>query len=354
MRDFTTDPVARPLIQAGLAGTLPDWALGAPIPDLDTLAKLASNAFADPAHRLLPCHTKEATLCSAVYVAAQSGLYPEGTEGRVKAAAAALGVTAECDTILNAERPKQAAAETVMEKAAFALVLEDGAPYGLPAGGHQFLPIHDSYSVERSGEELAKSASLQTLPPEMIHAAAIELVKAARAKNCLDTVPPHMLSLGTERMADWDKAALLIQDRVKVVGKDGLAPYNDLIKLGSEHPEHTDAVIDGLRDLDAGHNIAYWNKAGSVISPWEAIYSGVTFDEIEKMAASHVVLGGALVPMPVLTALSADKVQTHFAKSAADKILAAQKAGNTTDASEQLAGLEGDLQVRLFGILKDQ
>lgn len=354
MRDFTTDSVPRPLYIAGLAGTLPEWALSAPIPQLEELSKLSSNAFADPAHRLLPLHTKQATLCSAVYLAACAGIYPEGTEDRIKAAAEALGVADEAAVILNAERPKAAAASLEVEKEAHALEIEDGAAYGLDPGPLNYLPCHDSFSIDRSGEELAKCASRQKLPPEMVHSAAVALTKAATLKNCLDVLPPQILALGTERVADWQKAATLIQDRVRVVGREGISDYDELIKLGAEHPEQADAVIDGLRDLDAHHNISYWDKAGAVCSPWEVVYCGPTMQDIEKMASSHFVLGGALVPIPVFSSLPRDRVSAGFSKAAAETIFKAQESSDSAEITRALGGLEDDLQGRLFNVLVAQ
>lgn len=354
MRCFTTDTVPRLLYAAGLAGTIPQWALAVPIPQFDELSKLASQAFADPAHRMLPLHTKEATVCSAVYVAALSGIYPQGTEDRVKAAAVALGVGAEVDAILSVERPKQAAAAPILEKAAFALVIEDGAVYNLAAGRHDLLPCHDSYTIEHSGEELAKSASSKKLPPEMVRVAAVELTKAARAKNCLDTLPPQVIALGTERVADWSKAATLIQDRGRHVDAGWMRAYDDLVKLGSETPENAEEIIAGLRDLDAAAGLDYWGKSGSVASPWEVVYSGLAMEEIEKMATTHFVVAGALVPIPAFSALSETKITSSFSKQSSEIILGAQRSRNSGEITRALSNLEEDLQARLFNTIAAQ
>jgi hypothetical protein len=188
----------------------------------------------------------------------------------------------------------------------------------------------------------------------MVYAAAVALVKAASEKNCLDTLPPHIAALGAERVADWRKAATLVQCRARSVEPAGMAAYNELIKLGSDRPEFADDIISGLRDLDAENGIDYWQKAGAVLSPWEIVYCGPTIGDIEKMANSHFILGGALVPLPVLRAMPQEKLATFFSKSAAAIIKEAQDAGDSTNTTKILGTLPDDIQARLFHKLAEQ
>lgn len=354
MKDFQTDGVLRPIVNTAAAGHMPEWAVNAPMPSQAEFSKLANAAFADPGNRLLPVHNRECTLWSAAYVAAHPAWYPEGSTERVKAAAAALGVDAEFDTIQTfwnsqIEDVKQASAP--VEKAAFALTLDDGEPFGMPAGRVDLLPCHDEWHIERSAEELDKAASAGTFPPELVISAAAGLCKAAASVQCADVLPRLVSRIGQDRFPDWSKAARLLGDRRQKVG-DGYRAYEELIKLGSDQPELSELVISGLRDLDTQFNLRYWGaKLASVVSPWEAVYSGPLISEIEKMADTHVVLAGALVPVEVLASIETEEIDRNFGKSAAEHIKEAKAAADNAYATAALSNLTEDVQVRLFDLL---
>jgi len=356
MKDFQTDGVLRPIIQSAVAGCMPEWAVNAPIPARNDFAKLSSAAFADPTNRLLPVNSKECILWSAAYASAHPGRYPDGSMDRVKAAAVTLELTDEVaaiETFWAAENTEVKEASEQFEKPAFALSLPDGSVFGLcpSPGSVELLPCHDEWHIDKSASELDKAASLQTMPPELIHMAAGTLCKAAAAAGCTDVLPLAVLRLGQERMPDWDRAGRLLGDRQKKAGADFLA-YAELIGVGKEHPEFADDVIDGIRDLDTHHGFRYWgSKFASVISPWEAIYSGPLMSDIEKMAATHLVVAGALVPQEALTALPDSKIDGHFGKQAAELIKLAKVSPDNATATANLSELDEAIQTRLFDLL---
>lgn len=357
MRDFTTEANPRPVIQAGVAGLFPDGITSLPPITSDSVEGLSKSAFADPENRLLPVHSAQAVLFSASYVAAHPDFYPADTADRVKAAASVFGIEKETDAILGAEifaslQVKEAAA---VDHRAFAISIEDGAPFNLGAGPHEFLPIHDQWHIEQSSDNLMKSAAADTMPADLFYVAAVNMVKAAKSQDCLDSLPKIVIDLGTERIADLEKAALLIEDRKRYVDEETFQHYADILKVAAENPAAIEDAIDGIRDLDTALGITYrWNnKSATAVpcrSPWEVIYSGLTMDEIEKMASSHCVIAGALVPLEVLAAVPDTAIDRAFAKSASDVIKAA-KVQDSPTATATLSALGADVQARLFEVL---
>lgn len=351
MKDFQTDAVQRPIVKAAAAGLLPDWLMATPFPEKREFTKLASAAFADPANRLLPTNSKACVLWSATYAGAHPDWYSPGSQDSIKAAAAVFGVVDEVEKLLafrDALETKQASAAPTTVKSAFALTLEDGAAFGLSEGPVNLLPCHDEFHIDGSAESLNKAARDNTMPPELVYMAAVELVKAASKAGCLDVLPRAVAAAGTERMVDWNRAEILLSDRLKMAG-DSFFGYGEIVKLGQANPEQTDMLIDGLRDLDAALGFTYWgSKASNVISPWEAVYSGPTMETIEKMAQTHAVLAGALVPMDALVSLSDTEVDRLFGKEAGEIIKSAKVADDNAGATNLLSQLGADVQERLF------
>lgn len=357
MRDFTSEANPRPVIQAAAAGLFPDEITALPLITSDSLGDLAKSAFADPENRLLPVHTAQAVLFSASYVAAHPDFYPAATADRVKAAASVFGLAKETEAILGAEifaalKIKEAAAA---DHRAFALSIEDGTPFNLGAGPREFLPIHDQWHIEQSSDSLMKSAAADTMPADLFYVAAVNMVKAAKSQDCVDALPKIIVDLGTERVADWEKAAHLLEDRRRYVCDEEFAHYGEILKVAREHPELVEEVIDGIRDLDTAFGIPYrWNnKSATAVpckSPWEVVYCGLTMDEIEKMASTHCVIAGALVPLEVLAAVPDTTIERSFAKVASEVIRAA-KVQDSVTATATLGALGDDVQARLFEVL---
>ncbi len=349
MKDFQTDTVPRPLVKAAAAGLLPEWVQALPVPDRKAHAHLSKEAFADPGNRLLPIHSKECVLWSATYAGAYPSWYPEKAASAIRDAAVVFNVTDIVEPLLAfgaQEEIKQAAA--VQEKAAFAIHLDDGAPFGLAPGPLGLLPCHDEFHIDGSAESLNKAASANTMPPELVYIAAQGLVKAAAAKGCSDVLPRAISNLGVERMPDWNRAEVLLGDRFKAAGEN-FSAYRELAQFGRDNPESANEVIDGFRDLDTEFGFTYWgSKQSNVISPWEAVYSGPLISDIEKMSNTHAVLAGLLVPMDVLASFPDERIDKAFGKEAGERIKAAKAAPDNAAATGLLLELPSDVQDRLF------
>lgn len=67
MRDFTTDSTAAVYDYADKSGLVPDFVKQSSLITSEDVAGLPDYAFADEENRLFPCHTKEATVMSAIY-----------------------------------------------------------------------------------------------------------------------------------------------------------------------------------------------------------------------------------------------------------------------------------------------
>lgn len=356
MRDFTKEANPRPVIQAAAAGLFPEEFTAMPLITADSVSDLAKSAFADPENRLLPVHTPQAVLYSASYVAAHPDFYPADAADRVKAAASVFGLETETANILDAEvfANLQVKSAAPADHRAFALSIEDGAPFNLGAGPREFLPIHDAWHIEQSSDSLMKSAAADTMPADLFYVAAVNMVKAAKSHGCLESLPKVVTDLGTERMVDWEKAALLIEDRRRYAGEN-FDSYTELLKIAEAHPEAVEEIIEGLRDLDTAFAVPYrWTaKSATTIacsSPWEVVYCGLTMDEVEKMASTHCVIAGALVPLEVLAAVSDTAIDRAFAKSAA-QIIREAKVQDSATATATLGALGLDVQARLFEVL---
>lgn len=67
MRDFTTDSTAAVYDYADKNGLVPGFVKQSSLITSEDVKDLPVYAFADEVNRLFPCHTKEATVLSAIY-----------------------------------------------------------------------------------------------------------------------------------------------------------------------------------------------------------------------------------------------------------------------------------------------
>ena len=117
-------------------------------------------------------------------------------------------------------------------------------------------------------EELEQQQALQNLEQAVLKGMTKEHFKKARAKPT--------------------------NQRKRKFGEDAGIIYMDIVKSASNDKENLESYVNLFMDLDRVNKEDYSN---GMLNPYEAFYSGVEKEEIEKAANDHVLL--ATVPVPV-------------------------------------------------------
>lgn len=315
MQDYTTKGNPTHIYKAAMHHPFPDWVAEKPMPTGADFEKAASAAFADPARRLLPLTTPEATFHSAIDLFANIEHYGADVFDRVKAAAATFGI--EYDIA-----PYAGMFADVLEKSA--AEPEDDGRYAINSiiGDVTFklLPMNTADDVIESGRELAKMAAEHRIHYLTLLPAARELVKAASELGIAD-MPKSVWRLGAERCEDLEGAAKLLADRHHLSKS---AQVNVLKDMYSE--ALTEAVtgqctayelVEKIAGIDAAAGMHYrYNTLHTAPLPHEVVFNGPLMSEVEKVAKANALIGTVLVPVAAIRAVPNEDFEFKLSKSA--------------------------------------
>lgn len=354
--DYTTDTNCAIFEHAYEHGLIPDFVKNSSVIKAEDVAHLHSRAFADEEARLYPCHTKEATVLSAVYSQAQGDDAPE-LRDKIASIADAFGVRKEVDRVfdhfdrLAAEvRARQEASRPrFIQK--FALTLRD------PDGKE-----HNMYDISTAADTLVSIRQLDDdyrsgrVPRPYMRKLACEICAAA-AEQDISNMPHTILKFADTRLPDYGTTENMFELRRQVVGNDAMGSYR----------KELDALWDGLsKAASVDEAFSVMDKAAEAIcrldcengveytalqpDPYTCMYTGASEADILKHAATHVHILGVAVPCEAIGEVNLERADARLPKQAALTLREAVAAlGDSTSAcGEKIASLPKDMQVEIL------
>lgn len=345
--DFLNDKSAAVLGYAFDNNILPDFVKEASMPTQEEVKELKDIAFADPFNREFPCHTKVATVLSALYAAAnmESDDIVEGINKKANA----FGISDVTDSIFQHfnntfEKIASEQDETPMVK--FALSIEDEE--GNVKNYYNTSTKEDTLLTLKHLEQDFSCGGLSM--PNMRKVAKVVYQAAKDFDVATQYIPSVITKFATTRIPNVAVAYELIGLR-KQAGVD-MAQYEDVLDKMANAISDSDmsegAILTAadeaaaeLTAIDASYNIKY---ATDQPDPYEVIFNGPTMDEFEKFAAEHVRISEIAVPVADFVNIAEDKVNAMFSKSAAELILKSKAELEGEPSVEKSANAQTTLQ----------
>lgn len=345
--DFLNDKTGAVLNYAFDNNLLPEFVKQASMEELHNVEGLIDSAFADNYNRVYPCHTKEATVLSALYAAANRDSNPKVKEN-IEKLASAFQVTDEVNAIFNhfnGEFEKYASIQKEEPMQKFALYLEDSD--GLTG----YYDISDKENTLVSIKHLEQDYIAGGVQPHHMRKIASAIKLAAQDYDVADAYIPSIIKkYATAKLPDSNVAYELIS--LRNVDEDGMNNYrNVIIKMASDITESNmeyDTIVDiadkaaeDIFALDQHYGIKY---ASDQPDPYEVIYTGPTMEEINKFASEHVRIADIPVPVVDFVNLSDDTITAKFSKKAAEVILEVKNNLNGSASLEKTASAQTALE----------
>lgn len=362
-QDFTTDKTAAIFDYADKAGLIPDFVKQSSFVSAEEVADMPDRIFADQNARLYPCHTKAATLVSAVYAAAnQDDTY--GVREEIEKRAATFDITEEVksvfdhfDSTMDKSASVDQVEETVMQKFAHTATINGTE--------HNFYDISTRADVLLAIDHIDADYKHGYIEPTIMRKVASAVAEQANNFGVGDRLTYEIAKYASKRLPDIDAAQSLMSLRVSQV--EDMTPYEACLdKFASalaecESFEQTQEIVDQT----AADIYAIDKKAGVKYSmvqpdPYEILLSGPTLEQMQKFASEHVYVQGVAVPTVDFVNMTDDRVDTYFSKSSAAIIKEAKHlldsnstAELTKQAADKLTELPADVQLKFLQVLAD-
>lgn len=359
--DYTTDTNGAIMEHAAEHGLIPEFVDKSARITADDVAQLNSRAFADEDARLYPCHTKEATILSAVYSQAQGDDSPAVRE-KIASIADAFGVREEVDKVfghfdrLAAEvRARQEAARPrFIQKFALTLRDQDGTEhhmYDISTAADTLVSIRQLDDDYRSGR----------VPRPYMRKLACEICEAAASMN-ISNVPHSILKFADSRLPDYTTTENLFALRKQAVDSEAMQGYRreldamwDGMSKASSFDEAVDVMdkaAEAMCRLDIENGVEYtpWQP-----DPYTCMYTGAREADLLKHAASHVYILGVAVPQEAIGDVDLDRADARLPKQASTTLREAVAAlgDGTGECGAKIASLPRDMQVEILRLAAD-
>ena len=358
--DFITDNNPKPLYAALTAlGDFPDYVSKQAVFTEEDTAALADSAFVDPVRRELPIHCKAAAFLSAATYFNEKTSRPSNAESILLQAAEHYGIEADFEKL--AATGLRNIPDTAEPEPIYAILVDSvkvaGVSSDKPIGVYRIDTIHH---MLKSAFQMEEDARLGYLPLKQFREGAMRCVKLARAGGVYEELPPEVRRVGEDRLPDFELAeSVAILRKYAGCDEDTVAIYKDIVKAASSDykesgydPGALERWIDAWVELDNRQGVKY---SRMLIDPYRAFFSGIPTDEVDKMAATNVVLRDVMIPVTDFSAVPESAIKFSFAEGTAAEILQIQKtaAADTAEASVRLSGLDEKVQKRLLRIVAD-
>lgn len=323
--DFLNDKTAAILGYAFQNDLLPEFVKEASMPQMEDVEDLRLEAFAKPETREYPCHTKEATILSALYAAA-TDQENDIKENIIKFASSydiqenVNDIFNHFNTLLEKQASEMEEQDTCIEK--FAMTLTDGEVE------NNYYNISTKEDTLVSINHLNEDYTVGAVKPHLMRKLACAIVKAANSFDISSNYIPSIIKdYATDKLPDVAMAYNLISLR-KSAGVELDAYENIIEKLASDISQSdmeyetlvklADSAAEELYILDQVNNIEYSQEQPN---PYEVLYNGPTMNQIEKFAAEHVRISDIPVPVVDFINISDNVINSNFSKQASELIL---------------------------------
>lgn len=363
MNDFTTDSTAAVFAYADDNGLVPDFVKKASIITKEDVKDLPDIAFADPANRLYPCHTKEATVLSAIYHKSNMDDNQRVWDTICKRAAA-FQVQDEVEQICrhfdglvdNHIKSASANEPQVMQKFALTITHNDQE--------HNFYDISTRPDTLVAMEDVTNDFQAGTIELPWMRKIASAVMEAAREFGIQDNASGVLKKFAQIRMPDIQKANTLVTLRNQDV--DSSIGYADIMNklasdlMGSENFEQAmdaaDTAASLMYSLDKKAGVQYGPLQPD---PYDIIFCGPSIEEFEKHASTHVYISDVPVPVEDILNVSDTRIQQMFSKNASAVITDAIKplregtvtSDTTSECHIKLASLDPKVRLKLLEVL---
>ena len=353
--DFISDNNPKHLNKVqSLLGEFPEYVKSANLADRPNVAR---GSFANSINKEFPMDTPENTFLSYAYLKSASmaslskGLDPSVLtkkniltwENKLIEAAQIHGISEDLEKVSNAvEADKEKNKPSANDR--FALIIDFKKEGGLK----YYYPIDTRENLENSARELVEDIS--RVPLEAFRTASHNIVKKAKLLKVPSTrIPDKVRRTGADRDFNEKIATHAANQRSRKFGEDAGNIYLDIVKAASTDTQNLGNYINLFMDLDRVNNVDYSN---GTLNPYEAFYSGVEKEEIEKAANRHVLLAEVPVPVEEIEK-SEDLIKECFNKEDQEELLSVvslSKEGGIK-AAMRIMDIDGDLQKRYLKAL---
>lgn len=360
MNDFITDNTAAVFAYADQHGLVPDFVKQSNVITKEDVKDLPDIVFADQVNRLYPCHTKEATVLSAIYHKAAMEDNPVVWD-TIQKRAAAFEVQHEVDAIashfeeLVTGYEKQASQNEpeVMEK--FALTITDGDK------SHNFYDISTKQDTLIAMDEVNRDFASGNIQLPWMRKIASSIMEAARQFGVADNATGALTKYAQVRLPDVSKANALISTR-----NNDKETYDFIMRKLASDLVAANSFDEAINAADDAAALIYSldKKAGVEYSdmqldPYDIIFSGPSFEEFEKHASTHVYISDIAVPVEDILNVSDTRINQVFSKNASAVItdaLQPLREGNVTsdttnECHVKLASLDPAVRLKLLEVL---
>jgi hypothetical protein len=317
--DFLTDQNPKAFYKAATADLFPDFA-AENWTQPEEVAGLAATAFADPARREFPVHTKVATVLSAVYAAGMP-LYAADSDTdvpavleRVKRAAVVHGIGDSVDKVIEhfASFSRKSAAAAAPQDM-FALRGDNFACY----------PIVTQFDVSESARGIDEDFSAGRLPIKQARQAALMTMKrATELRMDPDYFTDTARLLGSDQLPDVETLRKHASWRTRITGDTAYEESAEFL-CGDFSEEVKQACAEIWQELDSTHKV----DIGPFVPPVPTVmFSGSSRDKFTKLANSYVWFGENMVPCPVVASLSEAVIKRAYTEAERPKVQEVVKA----------------------------
>lgn len=360
MQDFTTDTTAAIYAYADDQGLVPEFVKKASVISGEDTRSLPDMAFADPVNRLYPCHTKEATVMSAIYVQANME-DSHSIWSTVEKRAAAFDCTDEVNAIRkhfetiydNAMSKKASEEEVPMQKFALTIKKDDEE--------HNYYDISTREDTLVSMSDVDRDFEAGAVELPWMRKLATAIMDAAVEFGVEDNASSMLKKYAQVRLPDLQTAKSLISARTN--DKDS---YEFIMNKLASNLLDSESFEQAMEAADEAASLIYTlDKRAGVeyndiqLNPYDIIFSGPTREDFEKFASSHVYISDVAVPVEDIVNVSDTRIQQTFSKNASAVITDAinpLRSGDITsdithECHEKIASLDPAVRLKLLEVL---
>lgn len=353
--DYLRDQNPKSIIFVDDQGLTPAYVKQAAYPTLETTQKVHDNMFVYPGSRLLPLHTKEAAFLSAAYFYGAS-VQDELAETKIKRAAETFGIQDDVHKVKNLFNQVLAKSASQTESTPYALTVE----MSKSAGEQSFYPIGSADELEKSADQMSKDFHEGRLPLELYFDASRAVVKAASALSVpSNRIPRSVNQYGTPRCPDFAYASenLHLRKAAGYITEDQHDLYKDILQGASDeynsistYAEKDEAMLkwaEAILEVDRMNGLdKLYGK--QVKDAYSVLFSGPSYQEIEKAASETLLLVDQPVPLGALRAIPEKDISVRFTKPEAEKIHSWQKAASAFEVNREIALTDEGFQEELL------
>jgi len=353
--DYLRDQNPKSIIYVDDQGLTPAYVKQAAYPTLETTKNVHDNVFAYPGSRLLPLHTKEATFLSAAYFYGEQ-VKDDLAECKIKRAAAAFEIEEDVHKVKDLFNQVLSKSASQTAATPYALTVE----MSKSAGEQSFYPLGNAAELEASADQMSKDYHEGRLPLELYFDASRALVKAAKDLSVPSTkIPRSINQLGTPRVPDFEyatenlhlrKAAGYITAEQHDLYKEilqGASHEYDSLPTFSEKDEAMTKWAEAILEVDRMHGLdKLYGK--QVKDAYSMLFSGPSYQEIEKAAGETLFVADQPLPLGALRAIPEKDISVRFTKPEAEKIHSWQKSASAFEVNRELALTDDGFQEELL------